>query len=61
MFGSTGLQLYPTDIFDIRTRKLVWRENCYEIEGVTLSPDGKKMAFIRNNIIEIGDFLQCSD
>lgn len=50
----------PTEIFEIDSWKVVWRENSTDIRRVRLSPDGKKMALINSedgrDILEIGDF-----
>ena len=46
------------DIFEVGTWKRVWHENSLKISSVTLSPDGKKMAFIRDKRwLEIGPFV----
>ncbi|MCX7591715.1 MAG: hypothetical protein N2255_08815, partial [Kiritimatiellae bacterium] len=53
----TAVVLNPTDIFDTDTWQKVWHENSEQIRAVTLSNDGKKLAFIRNGVLEIGDFI----
>lgn len=47
-----------TDIYDMRTGARVWRENrkSGDCGNLTLSPDGKRMAILRNGVIEIGEF-----
>jgi hypothetical protein len=54
---STAPPMYPTDIFATDTWSRVWHENSLAIRSVTLSPDGKKIAFLRQCRVEIGDFL----
>lgn len=46
-----------TEIYDTETWKLVWYENKRNITSVIISPDGKKIAFMRDQILEIGDFI----
>ena len=53
---GTSTVLEPTEIFETRTWKVVWKENDLEIKSVTLSPDGKKIAFLRANTLEVRPF-----
>ena len=57
---GTKVQFEPTDIIDTKTWEKVWTENSQEISSVQISPDGKKLAFIRHlsdrQILEIGPF-----
>jgi hypothetical protein len=57
-FGGRGTRVTynPSDIFDTATWRKVWHENSLEVRSVTLSPDGKKMAFIRGDYVEVGPF-----
>ena len=50
-------QYYPSDIFDTTTWDVVWHENSSDIRAVTISPDNRKLALMRNNLLEIGDFV----
>jgi len=48
----------PTEILDTRTWRVVWREKSTDIGDVCLSPDGKRIAFLRKQaILEIGPFV----
>ena len=57
-FGGRGTStvLEPTEIFETRTWKVVWKENDLEIRSVTMSADGNKIAFLRGNILEVHPF-----
>lgn len=57
-FGGSGTSKVfdPTEIFDTTTWKVVWRNDDTNISSITLSPDGRTMAFLRNNIIELQSF-----
>jgi len=57
-FGGrgTGEVLEPTDIFSTETWSRVWQENTPSVRSVTLSCDGKKMAYLRESVIELGEF-----
>jgi hypothetical protein len=58
-FGGRGtrLVLEPTDVFETASWKRVWRENEVDIRAVTVSPDGRTMAFLRRNVLELRPFL----
>jgi hypothetical protein len=45
-----------TEIFDVETWKLVWSEDSLSIHDVSLSPDGRKIAFVNGSRLEIRDF-----
>jgi hypothetical protein len=47
---------FPCEVYDTDTWELVWYENRAEVYEVTVSPNGKKIAFLRGKMLEIGDF-----
>ncbi len=57
-FGGrlTIISLEPTEIFETSTWKLVWQENDTKVRAVTLSPDGTKIAYLRENTLEVSPF-----
>ena len=57
-FGGRGTSttLLPTEIFETRTWKVVWKKNDLEIKSVTMSPDGTKIALLRGNTLEVLPF-----
>ena len=57
-FGGRGTSttLLPTEIFETRTWKVVWKKNDLEIHSVTMSPDGTKIALLRGNTLEVLPF-----
>ncbi|MHC4399730.1 MAG: hypothetical protein ACYTG0_08625 [Planctomycetota bacterium] len=55
---STWRELEPTEILETESWKKVWSENSLNIGSVCLSPDGKKMAFVRDGVLEIGPFVE---
>jgi len=48
-------QQLVTEIYDTATWKLVWQKNTEHIRDISISPDGKKVALMRDNVFEIGD------
>ncbi len=55
---------YPVEIYDTRTWQLVWSMNSSEIYSANrprVSPDGKTMALIKGDWLEIGPFVPQSD
>ena len=55
--GRIGLgTLEPTEIFDVETWKVVWSKDSLDIRRVSLSPDGKLIAFIEKGILKIEPF-----
>jgi len=57
-FGGRGTSVVsePTEIFEIATWKVVWREDDVTTRAVTLSPDGKLLALLRSNTLEVRRF-----
>jgi WD40 repeat protein len=57
-FGGRGtsLTINSTDVFDTSTWTCVWSEEDSKIGSVTLSPDGRLLAYVRDNGIEIMPF-----
>ena len=57
-FGGRGTStvLRPTEIFETATWKIVWKNSDPETGGITLSPDGKRMAFLRGDVLEVHAF-----
>jgi len=57
-FGGRGTTtvLNPVEILETRTWKRVWKESDLGIRGVTLSPDGTTLAFLRDDGLEIHPF-----
>ena len=47
----------PTEIYDTDTWQCCWFENSEAIKDVTLSSDGKMIAYRRGNILEVGSFM----
>ena len=45
----------PTEVYDTDTWELIWYENKEEVSAVTVSPNEKKIAFLRDTILEMGD------
>ncbi len=58
-FGGRGTRCAydPTDIFDTITWEIVWHENSLDIRSATISPDDRRMALMRKDVLEIGDFV----
>ncbi|MEW6742136.1 MAG: hypothetical protein AB1486_05200 [Planctomycetota bacterium] len=54
--GGTSLSMRPTDIFETTSWSRVWHENTAEIDSVCLSQDGRRLAFVRNQTVEMGPF-----
>jgi hypothetical protein len=57
-FGGRGTKLIvqSTEVFDTRTWKCVWKEEDLKTESVALSEDGRLLAYVRDNGIEIMPF-----
>jgi WD40 repeat protein len=57
-FGGrlTRVSIDSTEIFDTRTWKCIWNEEDSKIGSVTLSLDGRLLAYVRDNGIEIIPF-----
>ncbi len=53
----TGVSFSPTEIIDTETWQYCWFENSEEISEVTLSPDGKMIAYKRGSVLEVGSFV----
>jgi hypothetical protein len=68
-FGGrgTGIRVNATEVFETKTWRKVWWKNSEYISSVCVSPDGKKMAFVRSNFmhnrsfLEIGSFVETED
>jgi hypothetical protein len=45
-----------TEIYNMDTMKICWQENTLNFDNVTISPNGKKIAFMCGNILEMCDF-----
>jgi WD40 repeat protein len=57
-FGGrmTKVSIDSTEIFDTRNWKCIWSEEDSKIGSVTLSPDGRLLAYVRDDGIEIVPF-----
>jgi hypothetical protein len=53
---GTPLQLRETEIIETEGWRTVWKVNKLDLHSVTLSPDGKKVAFIDDNVLKILPF-----
>ncbi len=59
-FGGTQVYskyINQTAIYNIETMKICWEKNTQHIASVIISPDGKKLAFMRDMALEIGPFI----
>jgi hypothetical protein len=57
-FGGrlTKVSIDCTEVFEVRSWRSVWKEEDSSIGSVTLSPDCRLLAFVRNNAIDIIPF-----
>jgi len=53
----TGVALRPTEIFETEHWNKVWQVESLQVHSVTVSPDGRAMALIRDNTLEIRPFF----
>jgi hypothetical protein len=62
-FGGPGARtvLEPSDIFETRTWKRVWRDASNDVHAVSLSRDGKTMAVLRGNTLEFQTFAPIAE
>jgi hypothetical protein len=51
---GTSVVYEPTEIFDMRSWKIIWSENSRKISSVSISQDGGKIALVKDNVLEIG-------
>jgi hypothetical protein len=54
---GTDMVLRPTEVYETEHWQKVWEIEGARIHSVTLSPDGKEMALIRDNVLEVGPFI----
>jgi len=52
---GTSVICEPTEVYNVDIWKICWEENKLNVREVTISPDGKKIAYLRDYILEEGD------
>jgi hypothetical protein len=56
-YQARNREMQHTEIFETKSWKIVWNKESLNLGAVTISPDGKLMAYVKDKFIEIAPFL----